>query len=95
MALPPRLFSHNDQQSVWQATSPEGALAGWGGIFTDLMVEQGISPDFPFAALTTARDSLFVTGYDTVPYVAGAGCTESLGWGYCQQRGGVRSFTRP
>ena len=73
VALPPRLFSHNDQQSVWQATSPEGALAGWGGIFTELMVEQGISPDSPFAALTTARDSLFVTGYDTVPYVAGSG----------------------
>ena len=29
--LPPRLFSHNDQQSVWQSSSPEGATSGWGG----------------------------------------------------------------
>ena len=75
VALPPRLFSHNDQQSVWQATAAEGALAGWGGIFTDIMVEQGMTPASTFAALTTARDSLFVTGYDTVPYVAGSGRT--------------------
>ncbi len=29
--LPPKLFSHNDQQSFWQASSPEGAVSGWGG----------------------------------------------------------------
>lgn len=75
-ALPPRLFSHNDQQSVWQATAPEGALAGWGGIFTDLMIDQGLSPGSTFSALTTARDSLFVTGYETVPYFAGSGRTQ-------------------
>ena len=28
---PPKLFSHNDQQSYWQSSSPEGATAGWGG----------------------------------------------------------------
>src|SRR5215204_6043176 len=27
--LPPKLFSHNDQQSVWQASVPEGAVYGW------------------------------------------------------------------
>ena len=29
--LPPKLFSHNDQQSVWQSSAPEGATSGWGG----------------------------------------------------------------
>ena len=29
VALPPKLFSHNDQQSVWQSSSPEGATSGW------------------------------------------------------------------
>ena len=33
--LPPKLFSHNDQQSVWQASSPEGAISGWGGRMGD------------------------------------------------------------
>ena len=28
--LPPKLFSHNDQQSVWQSSSPEGSTIGWG-----------------------------------------------------------------
>ena len=28
---PANLFSHNDQQSTWQAYAPEGARAGWGG----------------------------------------------------------------
>ena len=27
--LPPSLFSHNDQQSVWQSSSPEGSTVGW------------------------------------------------------------------
>ena len=30
--LPPKLFSHNDQQSVWQSSQPEGATSGWGEI---------------------------------------------------------------
>ena len=27
--VPPKLFSHNDQQSVWQSSSPEGSTIGW------------------------------------------------------------------
>jgi uncharacterized protein (DUF1501 family) len=34
--LPPKLFSHNDQQSYFQASSPEGASTGWGGRIGDL-----------------------------------------------------------
>jgi uncharacterized protein (DUF1501 family) len=30
-ALPPKLFSHNDQQSMWQSGKPEGSGTGWGG----------------------------------------------------------------
>ena len=26
--LPPKLFSHNDQQSIWQSSSPEGSTIG-------------------------------------------------------------------
>ena len=35
--LPPKLFSHNDQQSFWQASNPEGATSGWGGRIGDLL----------------------------------------------------------
>jgi uncharacterized protein (DUF1501 family) len=34
--LPPKLFSHNDQQSIWQSSSPEGSTVGWGGNLGDL-----------------------------------------------------------
>ncbi|MFN3617334.1 MAG: hypothetical protein ACK4K3_05625 [Aquabacterium sp.] len=36
--LPPKLFSHNDQQSMWQSYGPEGSTAGWGGRTADLML---------------------------------------------------------
>lgn len=34
---PPQLFSHNDQQSIWQTSSPEGSKIGWGGNIGDLI----------------------------------------------------------
>ncbi len=39
-SLPPKLFSHNDQQAVWQSSQAEGASAGWGGIIG----ERGLPP---------------------------------------------------
>ena len=36
--LPPKLFSHNDQQSFWQSSSPEGAQSGWAGRMGDLLM---------------------------------------------------------
>ncbi|RZI82963.1 MAG: DUF1501 domain-containing protein [Rubrivivax sp.] len=33
--LPPKLFSHNDQQSVWQSYGAEGEVRGWGGLIGD------------------------------------------------------------
>lgn len=70
-SLPPKLFSHNDQQAVWQSSRPEGALAGWGGIIG----EQGL----PAAAARQAKDNLacvnlsgnavFVAGENTSQYM--------------------------
>ena len=34
--LPPKLFSHNDQQSVWQSNGTEGSTVGWGGRLGDI-----------------------------------------------------------
>ena len=31
--LPPRLYSHNDQQSTWMSLGAEGSRYGWGGRF--------------------------------------------------------------
>ena len=35
---PPQLFSHNDQQSLWQSSSPEGSTVGWGGNMGDVVL---------------------------------------------------------
>lgn len=34
--LPPKIGSHNDQASIWQASAPEGAREGWGGLMGDV-----------------------------------------------------------
>lgn len=63
-ALPPRLFSHNDQQSIWQAGQPEGASSGWGGRFGDIMQASGANSNATFTTITTNGSSIFVGGND-------------------------------
>lgn len=43
--LPPGLFSHNDQQSYFQASSPEGATTGWVGRIGDLFEAGNGTPE--------------------------------------------------
>ena len=67
--LPPRLFSHNDQQAVWQANQPEGAQFGWGGLFADALLASGANASSPqFTTITTEDVGPFLTGRSAVPY---------------------------
>lgn len=67
--LPPRLFSHNDQQAVWQANQPEGAQFGWGGLFADALLASGTNASLPqFTTITTEEVGPFLTGRSAVPY---------------------------
>ena len=80
VALPPRLFSHNDQQSVWQSNRPEGAQFGWGGLFADAAVASGANANGSanvFTTITSAGNQLFLTGDQTRPYqVSGEKATQ-------------------
>lgn len=77
--LPPRLFSHNDQQSVWQANAPEGARFGWGGLFADAALRSGANANAQtFTTVSTTGDSLFLTGDRTAPYNIGGGGPEQV-----------------
>ena len=58
--LPPKLFSHNDQQSIWQSSSPEGATSGWGGRIGDLF-ESG-NGNATFTCITVAGNAVFLSG---------------------------------
>ena len=50
--LPPKLFSHNDQQSVWQSSAAEGATEGWGGRIGDLAMGNNGSSVFSCISVT-------------------------------------------
>lgn len=64
--LPPKLFSHNDQQSVWQAYAPEGARVGWGGRLADLLGTG--NQHSTFSAISTAGNTVFLAGRDIIQY---------------------------
>jgi uncharacterized protein (DUF1501 family) len=64
--LPPKLFSHNDQQSVWQASSPEGATSGWGGRLGDLFM--GGNGTSTFTCINVSGNAVFMAGKQAVQY---------------------------
>ena len=70
--LPPRLYSHNDQQSVWQSLEPEGSRFGWGGRFADTMNNAGANDIFAFSAITPVGNNVFLSGEGVQPYQVGS-----------------------
>jgi uncharacterized protein (DUF1501 family) len=64
--LPPKLFSHNDQQSVWQSSSPEGATSGWGGRMGDLF-EAG-NGNATFTCVNVSGNAVYLSGKSAVQY---------------------------
>jgi uncharacterized protein (DUF1501 family) len=66
VALPPKLFSHNDQQSFWQSSRPEGGTVGWGGSMADLFASgNGKST---FTCMSVSGNAVFLAGNSTVQY---------------------------
>ena len=68
--LPPKLFSHNDQQSFWQASSPEGAASGWGGRMGDLLASG--NGNATFTCVSVAGNAVFLAGNSAVQYQVSA-----------------------
>lgn len=64
--LPPKLFSHNDQQSTWQSFAPEGATTGWGGKTGDLAMVNNSDPLFTCVSVT--GNNVFLSGVSTQQY---------------------------
>jgi uncharacterized protein (DUF1501 family) len=64
--LPPKLFSHNDQQSFWQACNPEGATSGWGGRIGDLL--QSGNGAASLTCINAAGNAVFLSGQSAVQY---------------------------
>jgi uncharacterized protein (DUF1501 family) len=69
-SVPPRLFSHNDQQSTWQSLAPEGAPSGWGGRIGDLLAAANTQP--VFTATSVTGNAVFLSGRSVVQYQVAA-----------------------
>ena len=69
--LPPKLFSHNDQQSVWQSSSPEGSTIGWGGNVGDLAMASNSSS--LFTCISVTGNAVFLAGDSALAYQVSSG----------------------
>jgi|JI8StandDraft_2_1071088.scaffolds.fasta_scaffold11955_2 uncharacterized protein (DUF1501 family) len=65
--LPPKLFSHNDQQSVWMTSAPEGATTGWGGHIGDL-ARSSNNPNNVLTCISVAGNTVFLSGDQALSY---------------------------
>ena len=67
--LPPKLFSHNDQQSVWQSNGTEGATVGWGGRLGDIaLANNSNNPNSLLTCISASGNAVFVAGRDALQY---------------------------
>lgn len=64
--IPPKLFSHNDQQSVWQSSSPDGATIGWGGRMGDLALAG--NADNLFTCISLTGNNVLLSGQQALQY---------------------------
>ena len=68
--LPPKLFSHNDQQSLWQSYGAEGAAYGWGGLMGDLLAANNSNPIF--TSISATGNAVFLSGKTVTQYQVSA-----------------------
>ena len=69
---PPKLFSHNDQQSYWQSSSPEGSTVGWGGHLGDLALSSNSNSSL-FTCISVTGNAVFLSGDSALSYQVGPG----------------------
>ena len=64
--LPPKLFSHNDQQSYWQSSASEGSRSGWGGRMGELFASS--NGNSVFTCIGTSGNAVFLSGKTQAQY---------------------------
>ena len=70
--LPPKLFSHNDQQSVWQSNGTEGSTVGWGGKLGDIAMSSNANNSL-LTCISASGNAVFVAGRDALQYQVSPG----------------------
>jgi len=65
--LPPKLFSHNDQQAYWQSSfQAEGGATGWGGRAADLLLSNNNKSTL--TCISINGNALFLSGQNAISY---------------------------
>lgn len=64
--LPPRLFSHNDQASVWQSLGAEGSTTGWAGRLGDLALSD--NNNSLMTCISAAGNAVMLSGDTALQY---------------------------
>ncbi|MEZ0242216.1 MAG: DUF1501 domain-containing protein [Sphingomonas sp.] len=64
--LPPKLFSHNDQQTYWQALGSEGSTVGWGGRIGDFALSS--NDQALLTCISASGNAVFVSGEKALQY---------------------------
>jgi uncharacterized protein (DUF1501 family) len=64
--LPAKLFSHNDQQSVWQSSQAEGSIQGWGGRLGDLGLAN--NGNATFTCISVTGNAVYLAGQTATAY---------------------------
>lgn len=83
--LPPKLFSHSDQQLQWQSSIPDQPFtSGWGGRIADLLNPSYNVPDGKISmSISLAGVNQLMVGNDVIQYtVSSKGITQFAGAGY-------------
>jgi uncharacterized protein (DUF1501 family) len=75
--LPMNLYSHNDQQSEWQAGAGEGARFGWGGRMADYIYTMN-GQNSVFTAMSVAGNAVFLAGQNVVQYQVSTGAAPAV-----------------
>jgi uncharacterized protein (DUF1501 family) len=65
--FPPKLFSHNDQQSIWQSSESEGSTIGWGGNLGDFGFPVNASGS-TFSCVSVTGNAVFLAGDTALAY---------------------------
>jgi uncharacterized protein (DUF1501 family) len=66
--FPPSIYSHEDQQAIWQSQTGGGGY-GWGGKMGDLLSSIN-GANTIFTSISTDGNHKFLTGTDTISYAA-------------------------
>jgi len=74
--LPPKLFSHNDQASLWQSSNVEGARTGWGGRMADLMLSSNGRSGL--TCINVSGNAIFQAGENAFQYQMGVGGKQAI-----------------